>query len=135
MFFCKLFFSIPWIDHFCILEKIPVELLPASVAKGHVFPFYAYGTSRTDGIGGVGECNHFCNRKRNPVRNCIRKQGHRMFGLGCKGRKIVFHYYAPSAVRKLTGSHQEMKCGGRLNRHRLVRGGRVSCGIIRQFLT
>lgn len=45
----------------CVLKKIPVELLSASVAKGHIFPLQAHGASGADGIcGALGVDDCFC---------------------------------------------------------------------------
>ena len=58
-----------------MFKKIPVELLSASVAEGHVFPFHTSGASGAYGIGIVMVIeNYFCDRKRGSVGDGFRKQ-------------------------------------------------------------
>ena len=58
-----------------MFKKIPVELLSASVAEGHVFSVQSKLASGADGVRvASGVDDYFCDRKRGSVGDGFRKQ-------------------------------------------------------------
>ena len=92
----------------CVFKKIPVELLSAAVAKGHIFPLQARGASGADGIGVItGVDGYFGNRQWDPVCDCFQKQARGMPFCLFGAIQLAIHGVVSSLARKPTGEEQK----------------------------